>query len=405
MIKSGIIYFITLALLTTGLAQENFENKISLGNLSTGWQKGYLPYEVVNNSSINLSDLRILQIKGKDTIEAPYVLIPVVQQPARTRVGYKAINKTSNERGYYATFQIDNAQPITELELISTLNNYDWKVTLQGSMDQKEWFNIVKNKKLIRIRDGRVNFTHNTLHFSPAQYTYFRVQIKSERDPLIHKCLLYYQKENSPPQFLHPTQFKEERNQSDKQSYTIDLQENKTINSVQFSFADTLPFYRTYTLYEFIDSVKIKSGWHKNYRIIDSGTLSSVKENRFQFRTIKAGQLKLEIDNYDNPPLTLTEVKTLYPKQSIVTRIATKGDYTLFYNDPLLRAPQYDLAHFINHEITYTPLEFGQQESIALKNTDQTKPIIQSDWWLWGVLVLIIATMAFAVFKMMMKAD
>lgn len=406
MIKSTFTFlFITLATALSGFAQEDFNKKMNLNQLSPGWYKGYLPYEVVNNASIGLDDIRILQIVGNDTIEAPYVLMPFDAAHTKVRVSYVALNKSSNKEGYFVTFKLNSEQPITELELVSSHSNYDWNVTLEGSMNQKDWYTIVDHQKLVRIRDGRVNFTHNTLHFPPAQYTYFRVQIESDKDPQLHHSNLYFQKEITTPIFTHKARFKSIINTSNKQSYSIDLQSNKTFNSIQFEFADTLPYYRTFSLYEFIDSVKIKTGWHKNYRLIQSGTLSSLTDNLFQFRVLRTEQLKLEINNYDNPPLSLISVHTFYPKQNLITRIAENGEYSLYFDAPNTRPPHYDLAHFVSKDTVYAPLAFGKIETIHQNTTESKQPVLESQWWLWGVLILIIATMAFAVFKMMMKAD
>lgn len=406
MIKSILTTIFTLALWATVLAQSHFGKRQDLGTLSPGWYQGYLPYEVVNQSARDLRDVRILQITGKDTVEAPYVWMPNHNASQKIRVGYEAINKTSNKEGYYTTFELTSEQPITELELVTSLSNFDWKVTLEGSMNQEEWFTIVENQKLIRIRNEQVNFTHNTLHFPPAKYQYFRVQIQSEKDPRLQQCRLYFQKDNTVAYYTQEARFTEHSSSSNQQVFSLDLDGSKTINSIVFQFADTLPFYRSYTLFELVDSVKIKNGWHKNYRIIDSGTLSSIKENQFQFRSIKAEVLKLEIENYDNPPLSLTHVETSYPKPIVSTRIADNGAYQLYFDAPQLRAPKYDLAHFVQKENSYSTLTFGAIEKLnTTQDQDTPQPLMQSQWWLWGVLILIILTMAFAVFKMMMKTD
>src|SRR5690606_40823506 len=56
-----------------------------------------------------------------------------------------------NESGYFFTFEMPAREPINQLYLQFKEKNFDWKIRLEGSHDQQEWFTIADDYRIVSI--------------------------------------------------------------------------------------------------------------------------------------------------------------------------------------------------------------------------------------------------------------
>ena len=50
--------------------------------------------------------------------------------------------------------------------------NYDWMLRLEGSHDQKEWFNIVEDYRILSIKNEQTNYSFGDVTFPNSNVTY-----------------------------------------------------------------------------------------------------------------------------------------------------------------------------------------------------------------------------------------
>ena len=185
MLKQKISLFILLMCGAFGLqAQTNqYRYKRELKGVSTNWHSLTLPNDIFKNAQSGLADLRIYGVKGKDTVEVPYILEQSADQITVRETAFTIINQSSNPNGFFYTFQSAAAASINQIKLSFKQENFDWKVKLEGSNDNKEWFTVVDNYRILSIKNSNTDYQFTQLDFATAKYSYFRLAIKANEQP------------------------------------------------------------------------------------------------------------------------------------------------------------------------------------------------------------------------------
>ena len=155
MLKLKIKLFALLVCCTfASYAQTNqYRYKRDLKGISTTWHSVLLPNELFKTAQRGLADLRIYGAKGKDTVEVPYILKQNTEQVTDKEIAFTTINQTKNEHGFFYTFQTSAPTSINQIKLAFKQENFDWKVKLEGSNDNKEWFTVLNDYRILSIKN------------------------------------------------------------------------------------------------------------------------------------------------------------------------------------------------------------------------------------------------------------
>ena len=179
---------------------------------SGGWRKIVLPTALFGKASPALSDLRIMGVTAAgDTVEAPYVLKAYAGESTQKEVAFKTIATAQNAQGFYYTFEMPRAgtQPVNRIQLQTANQNFDWRVRLEGSADQWEWFTLLDDYRIVAIQEPQTAFRFTTLLFPDAHYRFLRLLIK---------------KPSAPPQELKATLLQTTVTQGQLQPYPVAAQ-------------------------------------------------------------------------------------------------------------------------------------------------------------------------------------
>src|ERR1051326_2609374 len=126
----------------------HFRRKISTTD-SAGWYSITLPREIFKNLNKDFSDLRIYQLVEKDTIESPY-LVKVHQEEVTEEVFHPAaFNQVKKDGRQFFTFELPKSAPVNSIDLSFNETNFDGFATIEGSNDQKDWFEVQKHQRII----------------------------------------------------------------------------------------------------------------------------------------------------------------------------------------------------------------------------------------------------------------
>ena len=93
----------------------------------------------------------------------------------------------------------------------------------------------------------------------------------------------------------------------------------------------------------------------------------------------------IEIENQDNQPLKINEIKFFQIPVSVIADLKTGENYTIKTGNPDAIAPVYDLEYFKN-SITVELPETKISEIIMPKigsNVIQEKPFWEQSWFMW----------------------
>jgi hypothetical protein len=154
-------------------------------------------------------------------------------------------------------------------------------------------------------------------------------------------------------------------------------------------------FHRTVSV-EDSKGVQIASGEVSRVRVNRAGTQVTAEELSINVAG-SSGQFTLNIDNGDNPPLTITSAEPLALERRIYFDPQGRSNLTLYYGDDKLPEPIYDYARFFHIE----PMPAQAQLGLGTHNPQYTgRPDVrpwseQHTVILWGAMLLAVVGLAF----------
>lgn len=402
-----ICFFLLISTLVEGqVVQFSYARKIE--NPTDLWHTMTLPNDIFANIKPDISDLRIYGINSQiDTLEAPYLLQTNVDKIVKRSITFEQINSTHNENGYYYTFKISNNETINQIQLDFNESNFDWKVNLEGSQDQREWFTLIEDYRIVSIQNQRTKYQYTQLVFPKAKYRYFRLIVKSKTDPKLATAKLQ-KHETTPGEYQQYNNLSWNSMEQKKEKQTeikVDLGVKVPVSSLQFEVSDKVDYYRNVRVQYLADSFKVENGWKYTYNTLSSDFLTSFEKNELAFKPTILQHLKIIISNNDNTPLSINNIIAQGPVYQLISRFIEPADYHLYYGNQNTRKPNYDIARFTNN-IPENPKKLALGNEIRLKKevikTD--KPLFQNKIWLWAIMLVIIALLGWFSLKMLKQA-
>ncbi len=385
----------------------SYDRKRELKNVTPGWHSVILPNDIFGKTASDFSDIRIFGITaGNDTVEVPYLVRSSEGEVIDKTVAFTFINTSLNEMGYYFTFEMSVLQAINRMEPEFGQRNFDWKIKLEGSHNQREWFTVVDNYRILSISNDLTDFRFTEITFPTSKYRFFRLLVESKEKPDLLSTKIS-QTETTvgvfidyPVEKLHINENKKAR-QTEAEIY---LHNPVLVSRIRINIKDTIDYYRPVTVQYLVDSVKTEKGWFYNYASLASGIVSSNGKNELTFTPIVAEKLKILILNRDNQPVTIESVEIKGYVYELTARFTEEGKYWLAYGNTRARKPQYDIEKFtdkIPRDIT--ALETGDEQIVHRAATTDVKPLFENKAWLWGIMTVIILLLGWFTLKMMKK--
>ncbi len=384
-----------------GFSQEGFlyKRKIELKKDSLNWNSVEIPDEMYDKVKSDLSDIRIFGFKDNDTIEIRYTIHKNPDFEFDRNQELKIINQSVSDGKYYFTVQTSN-ETLNQLGLKFRNENFDWKVNLEGSHNQSQWFTVLDDYRILAIHNSETNYRFEDLFFSDSQYKYYRISINSQEQPNLQKVYSNHYHSKDSLEF---------------RTITIDKLVTKTdkknkITTIEFSLEKPVPVYsvslipskiidynRTVTVEYLQDSTKTEKGIIKHYSYFSSGILSSEHSREFSSsgrnsKFIK--DFKITINNEDNQPLEIHSVvlKTFY-FNILLSVDDYDSEYYLYYGNQNSFAPSYDAYYFNNVEKNKVYL--SEEITITQKEEITSTPLFENKLWLWGIMILTIVILGY----------
>lgn len=386
---------------------EQYNYKRELTEVSEQWHKVVLPNDIFGKVSSNLSDIRIFGLtEDNDTIEVPYIIKKATEKISSKQVAFKMLNTSSNSKGYYFTFKIPTTEAINQIKLEFEQQNYDWKLKLEGSQNQQEWFTITDNYRILSIKNKATDFQFTNLVFPSSKYRFFRLQITSNETPILTTASIEHQEITSGIYRNYSiTNVSTKENKSTKQTEIyVELPMPVPVSCVNINIKDAFDYYRPVTIKYLDDSLNTEKGWKYIYRTLTSETLNSIEKNEFKFSSVTLKKLKIIINNQDNQALTIDSIQIKGYVHELIARFTEPASYFLTYKNNKAEKPHYDINRF-SHKIppNLTAIAIGDELVINKGEVSVTKPLFQNKNWLWVIMSVIILLLGWFSLKMMRK--
>jgi hypothetical protein len=398
----------TLLLLGVTIANAqtySFKYKRNITGIHTVWHKMALPDDLYKKANAGFEDLRIFGINGKDTIEVPYLLKQRADKVITNDITFKQINQSTNANGYYYTFQSPEVNLINQIKLAFKQENFDWKVNLEGSNDNKEWFSILTAYRILSIKNNDTDYQFTTLNFPDAKYQYFRLAVKSSVQPELLEAKI------SKTDTIKGTyqdikyQYFNLKNDVPKKETVIDvtLSNPVPLSYLSLNAQSDFDFYRSIKIEYATDSFKTDKGIQYNYADLYEGTISSLEKPVFNFANTITSRLKITIQNNDNKPLRLSGLQLKGNIYEIIARFdEPKDEYALYYGNEKAKSPVYEIEKFESKiPGNLTNVTIGAEQKNPAYSIKTEKPLFENKAWLWVLMAVIIVLLGWFSFKML----
>ena len=385
---------------------KNYEYKREIIGIAEQWQSIRIPDAVFEKTKNNLDDIRIYGVTKNDTIEAPYVLNIKNSKTKINPVDFKIINESHTTQHYFYTFELSKKATINELFLNFDIANFDYKLKLEGSQNQLEWFTIKEDYRIVAIENSNTNYKYTTVKFPAASYPYYRIALNTKDDPKLSSAQIF--ENNSTPAVYQTYVQKSIKITNDKSTketvLEIDLQKAMPLSFVKINVQDKIDYLRPAAITYLVDSTKTEKGWNYNYSNLTTSILSSLNDNEFTFLSTKAKRIKISINNQDNEPLEIQGATLKGFEYEIKARFNKPARYYLVYGNKLALEPIYDINLMANVVPEFTkPVSLGEEMPGDAIPEARTKPLFENKKWLWAIMILIIALIGYFTIKMIKK--
>ena len=406
-VKTRCNTLILLFICALSFAQlDTYDYKMELSGITDPWHSLIIPQEVFAIADNNLSDIRIYGVTANDTLEAPYILKVATDKKRLKNIDFKLINSAIKKDNYFFTFEIPKIELINEILLDFKNENFDWKIVLEASQDQKDWFTILRDYRILSIKNNQTDYKFTQLNISPSKYKYYRIAIQSDTKPELNKATISFE-EKVELKYKDYSNFDIESTEDDENAITeiqIDLDQRYPLSMLKLNVGDTFDYYRPISIQYAADSVKSEKGWRYHYQTLFNGTLNSIEENEFKFSSTLAKKLNITIQNHDNQPLEILGVEVKGLEHQLIARFTKDANYYLAYGKENDRNPNYDITRSLTKiPESMTALSLGSEQAIPKKLAKTKNPLFENKLWLWTTMGLIILVLGAFTLKMMSK--
>lgn len=399
--------FVTLWVLMAhiGFCQvEKYNYYKDIEGIQNEWHKLLLTDDIYDKTSQSLHDIRIYGFTTSgDTLEAPYILQAKENKTIINRIAFKRINESHNEEGYFYTFETSAKAAINQINLTFRNNNFEWFLNLEGSQNQEDWYTIIDDYRILSIKNNSTDYRFTDINFPKSKYKFYRLQIKSKKDPLLTKVsILESQTISGAFHTFEVVDLKYLKGKKTQSEIEVDLGKVSRINSLQLNIDDNFDYYRPVTIQYLADSFQTEKGWIHNYKTLTRGIVNSSKENVFHFDQKTVRKLKVIVSDNQNTPLKITSLTVNEIINELIVRFTDEANYRMYFGAKYPRKTNYDIHYFAkNIPDSLQELSLSKAFLIQKETIEKEKPLFESEWWIWAIMAVIIIVLGGFSFKML----
>lgn len=407
----NLLPFIVFLILPSLLFSQDFtvEGKIS-GIKTNGLHSVLITPEIRSLSNENLSDIRIFDSKNRET---PYFLTNDFKTTSTAFEEYKIISKSNVvNKSSSVVFENSSNKNITELTLAIANSDVEKSYNISGSNDLSEWFGLVNNRLLYDLSDSENTFIYKNISVPNNQYRYLKIDFNDKKTlpiAVLKVGKFSSQTSSSALQEIKKEDFKiQEFPKEKKTRITFKFENSQAINQISFTIKNASLYRRTAKI--IVNRSEVYKKRKKNYEeILENFELASNATNTFSIGELREKEFYIDIENQDNQPLSIAEVKLFQLPIYAVADLISRENYTLKAGNSNLTEPHYDLSSFqnsISKALPEAQITAITKIKKSPRTTAKNTAIWSQPWFMWvciGIGGLIIFYFSLSLIKDMKK--
>jgi Protein of unknown function (DUF3999) len=365
-----------------------------------GWYALPISENVLTKLNDSFSDIRIY---SPDETEMPYLLKISHDEVTSEEIALETYNVSKKENDLYFSIKLADSQAINHASINLVEENYDTYVNIEGSNDEKEWFQIAKDQRIISIADKNIRYNSSTIYWSLSKFIYLRFKIANAKSLSLSSVNFSLSKTKLGTFRMTNHNFATSTKNKVTQ-LTVAFPATQYISKLLIEPEPNQKFYRNYQIEALTDSFKTEKGWQRNYATLQTGVVTSFKRDTISISPTLCSNLLITIYNEDNPAIKVKSITTWSPEVSLVASL-TNGNYTMKYGNEKIGTANYDLTHFANEIPTEVPkINIGDEETLSTSEAKAVQPWFKNKNWLWAIMLGIVGLLGFFTVRMLRKA-
>jgi hypothetical protein len=336
-----------------------------------------VPLDVMDKARPDLADLRLLDAQGK---EIPYGLRIRSEIDDRQEVGGTLFNQVNVGSATEVSVDLgENPGEHNEVEIETSGTNFRRRVTVEGGDDGKDWKILENGAVLFDFQSQNKTVQSDRVSYPVSRYRYLRVRVFADeladkQPPLITNVnavrVVKVNGELATWNVNLPSRQLLRSQGVPSSAWNIDLGGRAPCDRLILHIEDT-SFSRTFQVEARDDP--------QNVRLVASGELTRRVGETWQPTVIAFDQeehvrrLRLLINDYSNPILTLSQIDAAAPARQMVFELkeTPAQPVHLFFGNPNATAPHYDFEKELPAKLSMTPVRLGVKPA---SNNPEYKP-------------------------------
>ena len=378
--------FLALLLATATFAQQkHVEGKLSPIE-EDGLYKIQIPHGVRSYAKQDMSDFRIWD---SNATQVPYFIHKDDKESRVSNFSEFEIISKSNIPDTLSTYIFSKPKEEIQKAVLSIANYQGSKsFNLQGSNDQEEWFGIVNNKQLHNLNSATNTSIYKVINFPLCSYQFLKIVFNDQKSLPINLLNIGTATTEITKSVMEeiPVQSSFISNvlNSKTTAIRIEFEHPEIINELHFNITSPELFNRRARVYV-LNEKKVKHKLETYQQNIISFIIHSDTDNHFSIPSFFGKELYIEIENQDNPKLSISSLKFFQTTWYAVANLKQDENYIASAGDKKLNAPEYDISYFRNKISEGLP----KSRIISVKYIEgkvKEKAIVslwQKSWFMW----------------------
>lgn len=385
---------------------QTFKFKASIDSVLTdGYHKIYLPPAITSQLNPDFSDIRLYNSRGD---ELPYVIAKEKPVAYKTLFReYQIVSKTIKENfGTSLVLRNESGNKINNISLLIKNTAAHKKARLSGSDDAVSWYVIEDQYLLQPVTNASETAEIKILDFPLSDYAYYKLDINDSLSAPINILKAGYydtQRENGKYTEIPSLHFHQQDSLAIKQSYvSVSLTEAAYIDKIEVRVKNPAYYLRPARFCIEVKE-KLKRGKEKNrLSPVIEVTLNANQENVFFVSGKWPKEFYLVVDNGDNPPLQIAEIKAYQLNSYLTANLDKDKGYYLQFGHKTIQAPVYDLTYFKDKIPDNIPVIYpGKPAPLTAALVDNnSNTLFTNTLFIWIIMGVVISFLAYMSYQM-----
>lgn len=343
-----IIILVLILLSSANLAAQRYMYQVDVREVKKdGFYKIYLTPEISSKLQQNFPDVRIVNQNKEE--------IPFLYRSDRINADSATKTELNIIKNKHKVFK-RITEVVVESDSLLQVDNFILNISnkavknrlkITGSFDHKTWYQIKKSFAVQAVYGDTVTELFLT-NIPSTTFKYYKFTFNDYKDESIDVLKVYAisSADVHKDYFELPKPLIKHKDTLDKTIINLRFSDSYFIDKISFHIEGSRYYFRRATIFKEAGKVQNNVGVLYFDDLQKVFFLGSDRNNSVMLPRFKAKRLKMLVDNKDNIPIRIIDVKAYQLKNYLITYLKAGEHYILKFGNRVAEFPVYDLTYF-----------------------------------------------------------